>query len=162
MFDLTEKIFITNYMYKLFSNIDSLQTSERFFKSYEIKKNKLKPIYDYRKKWVPSWNKYPSYFSIIPPLISDKTATFLKRKRRKSLKEIKEFKLLKLNRVLTNIFVSFEEDSLKTKWKYIIHNYQKKNILSWDNIFENLSKSYGNKKMTDKLWFNSKFSKDLL
>ena len=152
-------------MYNLFSDIEPLQSSERFYKSLEPNRKKLPPIYDYKKKWKPAWDGYPRYFSKIPPLNSGKTALFLKKKRRKSIKEIKEYKLLRLNRVLTNIFVSFEEDLIKTKWNHIIHRFQKKNIISWDNIFENMSINfYQNKKekMTDDLWLNAKFSKNLL
>ena len=146
-------------MFKLFSDIKPLQSSERFYKSFENKKKHHLKGLENGNRWKSSWSGYPCYFSKIPELNSGKTAWFLKMRRKKTKKEKLENKFLKLNKILTNIFYSNYENKNKTKWIYLVNKYLKKNAFSWDLVFESF---YTNKKkMDDKLWLNASISRNI-
>ena len=103
-------------MYKQFSYVEPLLTSERHFKKVIKRKKKFKYIkqdlnYYKEQNWINSWGQ-GNEFSKIPLLSSKKTAEFLKTGKRKKTKMEKI--ILKMNKILNKL-----QDSNKAKWIYI-------------------------------------------
>ena len=88
-------------MFKQFSFLTPLQTSEREIKMVEKKYKKSKfNINKYRESnWINAWGSTPKMFSIIPLLNSKpyKTAEFLKPVKKKIRYNFKQKSLIKLN-----------------------------------------------------------------
>lgn len=129
-------------MYKQFSYVEPLLTSERPFKKVIQRKKKFKYIkqdlnYYKEQNWINSWSK-GKQFSKIPPLSSRRTAEFLKPGKRKKTKM--ERIIIILNRFFNKI-----EDSNKAKWIYIsgkVLDNHVENKPYWEKFYEKLVYEY--------------------
>jgi len=154
-------------MYKQFSHIEPLQSSERLHKDM-IKKptKKLKNIkqninYYKEHNWIKTWPRN-QYFSNIPLLLNhqNKTAYYFKNKKRKKTR---------MEKIVNSLYkiVNKLEDSNKIKWIYITNQLNSiysinDNKSDWQKMLDKAVYEYTRiQRPIYNLWENSKFSKEI-
>ena len=111
-----------------------------------------------KKKWINSWKSVPDYFSKIPLLNSNKTATFLITPKYKKLNKKLDISKLKKN-LLEILFNLDSRDPVKLRWIYIKNKIKSNKIdNTWDSIFNRFSNIIKN---DDYLWIGAKYSKEI-
>ena len=112
-------------MFKQFSFLTPLQSSEREIKMVERKYKKPKfDINKYRESnWINAWGATPKIFSNIPLLHSKpyKTAEFLKPVKKKKKYNLKQKSLIRLNSQLKNT-------KMQNKWLSLLEKFKIENF----------------------------------